>query len=407
MAASGGAPSLVPPNDSIHTTGEKRTIDGIEMIFQMVPETEAPCEMNVFFPKRRALYIAECATNTMHNIATLRGAQVRDAKKWSKQLDETLVLYGYNSDVVFSGHHWPTWGRDNIVKFVSDQRDLYGYIHDQTVRLMNKGMTATEIAEQLRLPPGLQQEWYTREYYGCLSQNVKGIYQRYMTWFDGNPANIWKHPPRAEGERYVECMGGAAAVIKKASEFAARRDLRFAATLLDHVVAAEPDNEQGRENLALIYESLGFGAENAVWRNFYLTGAQQLRSRKQGAEQSVSSMNPLATVEQWFDALSLQLDGLQASAVPSEQIVILEIPEQQVAWTLRLRNGTLTYRSQTLGGARQASVLSERVDLTVMLTRDEIYELLTKGHFDAVKRNSKGDLEVLTKLLDLCGISTT
>ena len=201
MAASGGTTIIVPPNDSINETGDERMIDGVRIAFQMVPETEAPCEINVFFPHQRALYIAECATHTMHNVITLRGAQVRDAKKWSKHLDETLDIYGFDSDVVFSGHHWPTWGHDNIIKFISDQRDLYGYMHDQTVRLMNKGMTGIEIAEQLQLPPALKQEWYAGEFYGCLSQNVKGIYQRYMTWFDGNPANIWKHPAKEEGKR--------------------------------------------------------------------------------------------------------------------------------------------------------------------------------------------------------------
>ncbi|KAH8884170.1 Metallo-hydrolase/oxidoreductase [Thozetella sp. PMI_491] len=218
MAASSGTTIVVPPNDTIDATGDERIIDGVRLVFQMVPETEAPCEINVFFPDQRAVYIAECATHTMHNVITLRGAQVRDAKKWSKHLDETLDLYGHDSDVILSGHHWPTWGHENIVKFISNQRDLYGYMHDQTVRLMNKGMSGIEIAEQLQLPPSLQQEWYAGEYYGCLSQNVKGIYQRYMTWFDGNPANIWKHPPKEEGKRYVDCMGGVQAVLEKAKD---------------------------------------------------------------------------------------------------------------------------------------------------------------------------------------------
>ncbi len=168
MASSKGTRSLVPPNDTVTSTGETRTIDGVKLVFQMVPDTEAPSEFNIFLPEHHALFIAECATNTMHNIATLRGAAVRDAKRWSKQLDETLSLYGYDSDVLFAGHHWPTWGRDELVKLISDQRDLYKYIHDQTVRLMNTGLTGTEIAEQLRLPPAIEKEWYAREYYGAL-----------------------------------------------------------------------------------------------------------------------------------------------------------------------------------------------------------------------------------------------
>jgi alkyl sulfatase BDS1-like metallo-beta-lactamase superfamily hydrolase len=399
MAASGGTTIIVPPNDTINETGDERIIDGVRIAFQMVPETEAPCEINVFFPHQRALYIAECATHTMHNVITLRGAQVRDAKKWSKHLDETLDMYGFDSDVVFSGHHWPTWGHDNIIKFISDQRDLYGYMHDQTVRLMNKGMAGIEIAEQLQLPPALKQEWYAGEFYGCLSQNVKGIYQRYMTWFDGNPANIWKHPPKEEGKRYVDCMGGVEVVIEKAKEFADRGDLRFAATLLDHVVAAEPSNERGQQQLASVYQRLGFSAENAVWRNFYLTAAQELGSESQGAPQSVIAINPQSTVEDWLDALSLQIDGPKACEI-SVQTIVINIPDEQTTWTLTLRNGTLTYRSKAFGTAQS----SGSADLTVTVSKSEMYDMVAKGNIDAAKKTGEGKMETLTTLLELGNI---
>lgn len=362
----------------------------------MVPETEAPCEINAFFPQQRALYIAECATHTMHNVITLRGAQVRDAKKWSKHLDETLDMYAFDSDVVFSGHHWPTWGQENIVKFISDQRDLYGYMHDQTVRLMNKGMSGVEIAEQLQLPPALKQEWYAGEYYGCLSQNVKGIYQRYMTWFDGNPANLWKHPPREEGRRYVDCMGGADTVIGMAKDFADKGDLRFAATLLDHVVAAETETNRGQQELASVFQRLGFGAENAVWRNFYLTAAQELGTEKQGAPQSVIAINPQSSVEDWFDALSLQIDGPKACEIPFQTIVI-NIPDEQTAWTLTLRNGTLTYRSSAFGTAQRRV----SADLIMTASKHDIYEMIANGNIDAAKQTGQGKIEALTTLLAL------
>jgi alkyl sulfatase BDS1-like metallo-beta-lactamase superfamily hydrolase len=399
MAASSGTTIVVPPNDTIDTTGDERIIDGVRLVFQMVPETEAPCEINVFFPDQRAVYIAECATHTMHNVITLRGAQVRDAKKWSKHLNETLDLYGHDSDVVLSGHHWPTWGHENIVKFISDQRDLYGYMHDQTVRLMNKGMSGIEIAEQLQLPPSLQQVWYAGEYYGCLSQNVKGIYQRYMTWFDGNPANLWKHPPKEEGKRYVDCMGGVHAVLEKSKEFTEKGDLRFAVTLLDHVVAAEPNNEQGRQQLAAVYERLGFGAENAVWRNFYLTAAQELGSKSNGAPQSVIAINPQSTIEEWFDALSLQIDGPKACNM-SVQTIEFNIPDEQTTWTLKLRNGTLTYRSKAFGTA----LSRDSADLTVTISKSEVYEMITKGNVDVVKKTGKGKLDIVGDLLNLCNI---
>jgi alkyl sulfatase BDS1-like metallo-beta-lactamase superfamily hydrolase len=399
MAASSGTTIIVPPNDTIDETGDERIIDGVRMVFQMVPETEAPCEINVFFPHQRALYIAECATHTMHNVITLRGAQVRDAKKWSKHLDETLDMYGFDSDVVFSGHHWPTWGQDNIIKFISDQRDLYGYMHDQTVRLMNKGMAGIEIAEQLQLPPALRQEWYAGEFYGCLSQNVKGIYQRYMTWFDGNPANIWKHPPKEEGKRYIDCMGGVEAVIEKAKEFANRGDLRFAATLLDHVMATEPSNKRGQQQLASVYQRLGFGAENAVWRNFYLTAAQELSSESQGAPQSVIAINPQSAVEDWLDALSLQIDGPKACEI-SVQTIVINISDEQITWILTLRNGTLTYRSKAFGTAQSRG----SADLTVTISKSEMYEMVAKGNIDAAKKTGEGKMETLTTLLELGNI---
>lgn len=399
MAASSGTTNIVPPTDTIIATGEERIIDSVKMVFQMVPETEAPCEFNVFFPDQRALYIAECATHTMHNVATLRGAQVRDAKKWSKQLDETLDLYGHDSDVVFAGHNWPTWGHDNIVKFISDQRDMYGYTHDQTVRLMNNGMSGIEIAEVLQLPSALKQEWYAGEYYGCLSQNVKGIYQRYMTWFDGNPANIWKHPPKEEGKRYVECMGGAEAVINKAKEYAEKGDLRFAATILDHVVAAEPSNEPGQQELASVYQRLGFGAENAVWRNFYLTAAQELRDKKQGEPQSVIAINPQSTVEDWLDALSLQIDGPKACELPV-QTMLINITDEQTTWTLILRNGTLSYRSKPFGNPQK----SGSADLTVTMSKSEMHDIVAHGNMDAAKKTAEGNIETLTTLLELCNV---
>lgn len=348
MATSRGKTSLVPPNDLIHETGEGRTIDGLRIVFQMVPETEAPSEINFYLPEQRALYVAECATqgkcenrhylrpsvsmykeanmrslSGMHNIITLRGALVRDAKQWAHYLDETIALYGTDSDVLFSGHGWPTWETEKVIDFVSDQRDLYAFMHDQTVRLMNQGLTGTEIAEQLLLPPALQQSWPCQGFYGSLSHNVKGIYQRYMTWFDGNAANLWKHPRVQEGRRYIECMGGAIAVVDKAKKYAGEGDLRFAATLLDHVIAAEPANEAARIALADVYERLGFGAENATWRNFYLTARGELRQSPKvqkfetsAGSRSLSSINPQSSVGDWLDGLSVQLDGPRACVPP-------------------------------------------------------------------------------------------
>lgn len=264
---------------------------------------------------------------------------------------------------------------------------------------MNKGLTGTEIAEQLQLPPALRREWGTGEYYGCLSQNVKGVYQRYMTWFDGNPANIWKHPPVAEAHRYISCIGGISTVISKAQSFAEKGDLRFAATLLDHVVAAEPNNENGKRELAAVYKQLGFGAENAVWRNFYLTAAKELGNERKGVEQSVIAVDPQSSVEDWLDALSLQIDGPRACEVAGLRIVV-DILDEGRSWVLTLRNGTLTYRGGELGSFQWV----EEVDLRVAVRRSEVYDIIAKGDVEAAKKNGEGKIEALITLLELGNI---
>lgn len=409
MATSRGTTSLIPPNDLIHTTGEERTIDGVRFVFQMVPETEAPSEVNFFLPDRQALYIAECATQGMHNIITLRGALVRDAKRWAKYLDETLALYGTESSVLFAGHGWPTWETQKIISFVSDQRDLYAYMHDQTVRLMNLGLNGTEIAEQLRLPPALQEKWPLQGFYGSLSHNVKGIYQRYMTWFDGNPANLWKHTRVEEGKRYVDCMGGVDAVIEKAREYAGDGDLRFAATLLDHVVAAEPANEAARKELADVYERLGFGAENATWRNFYLTGAQELRQEPktktagpQQGSRSLSSINPQSSVGDWLDGMSVQLDGPRACMPPRSFVIYIYVSDEGTGYLVRLSNGTLSHRTSS-EGAREPGEQNS-CDMQVSLRKNELYGLLSSGDLSIAADKAKGEMVKLAVLLDLCGI---
>lgn len=414
LTTSTGSTSLIPPTDTICTTGEERTIDGTRIIFQMVPETEAPSEFNLFLPEKKALCISECATHCLHNITTLRGALVRDAKRWSKHLDETLTLYGSGTEVQFAGHHWPLWGRERVIQHISEQRDLYAYLHDQTVRLMNQGLNGVEIAEQLQLPATLHQKWHTQGFYGSVSHNVKGIYQRYMTWFDGNPANLWKHPPAEEGKRYVGCMGGLETVLASAKKFAGEGDLRFAATLLDHAVAAEPENGIARTTLADVYEQLGYGAENATWRNFYLTGAATMRkppagissgSQASGVRRSLGSVNPQSSIEDWFDALAVQLDGSKASDGSQNLVVNIEVPDEKTMWTLRLSNAALTHRCTSWGDiSSAASVSGAKADLSVTLTKPEVYQLLAQGVMTGVEKTADGNVAALTAILELCGV---
>ncbi|MGH3208422.1 MAG: alkyl/aryl-sulfatase, partial [Trebonia sp.] len=257
QTTSTGTVTLIAPTVDITRTGQELTVDGVRMTFQLAPGTEAPAEMHFLFPDRRALCIAENATHTLHNLLTLRGALVRDPHVWARYLNEAIELFGDQTEVVFASHHWPTWGRERVTEFLGLQRDLYAYLHDQTLRLLNQGYTGSEIAEQIELPPALQRAWHAHGYYGSVSHNVKAIYQRYMGWYDGNPARLWQHPPQEAAKRYVEFMGGADAVVDKARASVAGGDLRWAAQVLDHVVFAEPGHQAGRALLADVLEQLG------------------------------------------------------------------------------------------------------------------------------------------------------
>src|ERR1700712_2681569 len=314
QTTSKGTVSLIAPTVNISTTGETHTIDGIRVEFQMAPGTEAPSEMHFLFPDYRALCMAENATHTLHNLLTLRGAVVRDPHVWSQYLTEAIDRYADHTDVAFASHHWPTWDRANIVEFLSTQRDLYAYLHDQTLRMINQGYNGPEIAETIELPPALTKKWHTHGYYGSVSHNVKAIYQRYMGWYDGNPARLWKHTPVDAAVRYVEYMGGADTIVSKAQVSFDAGDYRWVAEVLDHVVFAEPDHAAGKALLADTLEQLGFGSENGTWRSVYLSGAMELRTGNFGSVQSTVSEDILKSlsITQFFDALAIQIDGPKA-----------------------------------------------------------------------------------------------
>ncbi|MDE2363573.1 MAG: MBL fold metallo-hydrolase [Hyphomicrobiales bacterium] len=272
-----GAASLVAPTDLVKSTGERRSIDGIEFQFQMAPNSEAPAEMHIFLAGYRVLNLAENATRTFHNLLPFRGADVRDALAWSRYIDEALSMWGAEADVLIGQHHWPVWGAESIQRHLRQQRDLYKFVHDQTVRLMNHGYTASEIAEELRLPPSLENVWHARGYYGHLRHNVKAIYQKYLGWYDANPANLDPLPPAHAGRKFIEYMGGADSVLAHARRDFENGEFRFVAQALSHLVFADPANAEGRALLADTFEQLGYLAESAAWRNAYLLGAQELR----------------------------------------------------------------------------------------------------------------------------------
>ncbi|OCB50124.1 alkyl sulfatase [Mycobacterium vulneris] len=339
-----GEVALIVPTIDIRRTGETHTIDGIEIEFQMAPGTEAPAEMHFYFPKFRALCMAENATHNLHNLLTLRGALVRDPHGWAGYLTEAIDTFADRADVVFASHHWPTWGRERIVEFLSLQRDLYAYLHDQTLRQLNQGYTGVEIAEQFQLPPALENAWHAHGYYGSVNHNVKAIYQRYMGWFDGNPGRLWPHPPEALAPRYIDAMGGVDRVVELARTAFDEGDFRWAATLLDHVMFTDADHAAARALYADTFEQLAYGAENATWRNFFLSGATELRVGKFGTAGQLAAPTMLAQLspEQLFDVLAISINGPRAWDL--DLAIDVTFLDTAVNYRLTLRNGVLVYR---------------------------------------------------------------
>lgn len=356
QTTSTGTPGILVPTIDVRDTGETHTIDGLEFEFQMAPNTEAPAEMHFYLPRYRALCMAENATHNLHNLLTLRGALVRDPHVWSRYLSEAIQRYGDRADVLFASHHWPTWGTERIVHFLGVQRDLYGYLHDQTLRQLNKGLTGAEIAEDFRMPPALEAEWSTHGYYGSVSPNVKAIYQRYMGWFDGNPARLWPHPPKAQAERYVAAIGGVDRVIELAQEAYDRGDFRWAATLLDHAVFTDPGNAAAKTLYADTLEQLGYGSENGTWRNFFLSGATELREGNFGTPTNTDAPAILAQLspEQIFDAVSITVDGPKAWDL--DLALDITFTDLGRSFHLTLHNGVLIYVEKEPDGTAPLSL---------------------------------------------------
>ena len=386
-----GEVAVIVPTIDITTTGEANTIDGIEIEFQMAPGTEAPAEMHFYFPKFRALCMAENATHNLHNLLTLRGALVRDPHAWAGYLTEAIDTFAGRTDVVFASHHWPTWGHDEIVEFLSLQRDLYAYLHDQTLRQLNQGYTGIEIAENFQMPPALHQAWHAHGYYGSVSHNVKAVYQRYMGWFDGNPARLWAHPPEAIGPRYVEAMGGVDRVVEIARGAAEDGDYRWAATLLDHVMFTDETHAGARELYADILEQLGYGAECATWRNFFLSGATELRDGNFGTPTQVASSSMMAqlTVEQMLDALAISVNGPRAW--DADIAIDLTFSDVAANFRLTLRNGVLVYRRCAADEATAAA--------TVRLSGKLRLLAVAAGDFSSPGLTITGDAQALQTLL--------
>jgi alkyl sulfatase BDS1-like metallo-beta-lactamase superfamily hydrolase len=383
-----GTVGLLAPTLDITRIGQEESFDGVRVRFQMTPGTEAPAEMNFLFPDRRALCLAENATHNLHNLLTLRGAQVRDARMWSRYLAEAVELFADDADVAFASHHWPTWGRDNIVRFVTEQRDTYGFLHDQTLRLMNQGYVGSEIAEMIEMPPGLEAAWHTHGYYGSVSHNVKAVYQRYLGWYDGNPAHLWQHPPEAAAVRYVEVIAGVEATVDRARHYAEKGDLRFAAELASHAVFADPSHHGAKAVLGEVLTQLGYGSECATWRNNFLTGAQELHQTNSPLAVETSGMLAALTITQLFDSLAIRLDGKRAwDTAASIRWHFTDLGE---TYRMELSNGVLIH---------YPTHRADSADLVVTLTRPQLLALLGGAGTGGVEFD--GDPNLLSTLVSL------
>ncbi|TFW10390.1 MBL fold metallo-hydrolase [Oxalobacteraceae bacterium OM1] len=340
-----GTVTLIAPNESIAKAVETRRIDGIDIEFQLTPGTEAPAEMNLYFPQLRALCIAENAVHTQHNLLTLRGAKVRDAKVWSYYLGETLRRYGGKSDVMLGQHHWPTWGGERVSRLLADQRDMYAYLNDQALRLVNQGFTPMEIAERLqRLPEPLASRWYARDYYGSISHNGRAVYQRYLGYYDANPANLNPLPPVETARKTIAWMGGPDAVLEKAKAAFAQGDYRWVAQIVNQLVFADPQNQAARALQADTLEQLGYQSENSTWRNAYLTGAQELRQGVSPLARKGTASADLVqalTVPMFMDYLAVRLNADKAAGkAMTLNWTFTDLGEK---YGMNLGNGALTY----------------------------------------------------------------
>jgi alkyl sulfatase BDS1-like metallo-beta-lactamase superfamily hydrolase len=395
QTTSTGEPTLIPPTVDIVSTGQELTIDGVRIVFQVTPGTEAPAEMNFYFPQHRALCAAENASHTLHNILTLRGAVVRDAHAWAHYLTETIALWGDELDVVFASHHWPTWGRERAVEFLAMQRDMYLYLHDQTLRLINQGYVGAEIAERLEMPPALAAAWHTHGYYGSVSHNVKAIYQRYLGWYDGNPANLWPHPPVDNARRYVAAMGGAEAALAIARKAYDEGDYRWVVEVCKHIVFADDGHAEARALLADAFEQLGFGAENGTWRNSYLGGAEELRHGNFGTPTSPDAPDLISaiSVSQLFDSIAIRVDGPRAW---DEHLTISwVVTDTATTYVTELRNGALNHRAADGPAPGSTTFTLSRPTLIGLVTRRlDFNEALATGAVTV-----DGDAAVLMRLI--------
>ncbi|GAA3917806.1 alkyl sulfatase dimerization domain-containing protein [Litoribacillus peritrichatus] len=388
-----GAFGILEPNTLIEKTGQSLTLDGIRFEFQVVSGTEAPAEFTFFLPEKNAFGGAELVSRTMHNLYTLRGTKVRDALKWSASIDEAIDLLG-STDLYFGSHHWPIWGTENIIQFLENQRDMYKYIHDQSVRMLNQGLTSSEIAEQLALPPALEQSFSNRGYYGTTKHNAKAVYQAYLGWYDANPANLNPLPPETSSVKYVKLMGGSNAVLANAQNAFDQGEYRWVAELLNHLVFAEPENMKAKSLLANTYDQLGYQSESGPWRDVYLTAAYELRHGGPDAGVDIAMMKGVlehTPIENFLQSMAVRLKG--PDAIGEEYLINFTFTDRNENYVVRVENGVLHHRKAEVNAQANA---------TLKLTYD-LFIKMAIGEAGIKDTLFSDDLSVEGSTLDLIG----
>lgn len=378
MGQSNGTIGYMSPNTDIVNTGQELVVDGVKMVFQLTPGTEAPAEMNTWFPDKKALWLAENCTGTLHNLYTLRGAQVRDGNAWAKYLMESLTLYGKDVEVVFQSHNWPHWGNETINKYITDTAAVYKYINDQTLLYINEGYTETEISNMIKLPEELEKVWYTRQYYGTVAHNAKAVYEKYMGWYDANPVHLAELEPTEQAKKFVEYMGDPAEILKKAKADYDKGEYQWVAQITNILVYDDPSNMDARYLCADALEQLGYQAESGTWRNVYLCAAQELRkgtntdpdTRSSGADIS-DKMTPVMI----FEYMGIKADTMKIEDL--NFVAVVNLTEE--SYTITVKNGIILY---------QEGVTCESPDV--------VWNTNTKGLL-AIATNSSDGIEKLIK----------
>lgn len=392
-----GTISLMEPTDIVTKDHETRVIDGVKMEFLMVPHTEAPTEFVIYFPDFKLINIAEIAVHTMHNILTLRGAQIRDSYKWWKDIDKIMAAFENRYEICIGQHHWPTWGNAEINDFLSHQRDLYKFIHDQTLHFINKGYTATEIAEMIKLPAGLEEKWYLRGHYGTLNHNIKAVYQFYIGWYSGHPSDLYPLPPVEVAKKYVEAIGGMEKVMAIATKAFEEGDYRWGAELLKHAVFFDDENQAAKLLLADTLEQLGYQSESGPWRNIFLTGAAELRGAKpqtitKGVNEDVLAGMPFDLL---IDFLGIRLNSERAAG--KNLAMKWTLADTSEEYHIEVTNSVLVYRK---------GESTKNVELTLSTTREVCNQLFSgmgtfKEFLEAEKITCTGDMSILTEFISL------